>query len=312
MTKIGNNYLDFYSNCVSEKGPHLLIIAGVHGDEFEPMIAANNLVDTLRNKNFKGKVTILPIANIIAYDIGKRCGTDQLDLARTLPGKDFGSITEKIAKSVSELILQADYLIDLHTGGKLFDLMPLTGYLLHPEKEVLDKQRAMATAFNLPLIWGTEATPQGRTLSVARDNNIPAIYAECRGGLKAKISTIQLYEEGCLNVMKHLGMLNSSLITEKPEVWLEDYTPGQGHLQSKLPAPDNGIFVPYIKLGARVKKGAELGCIVNPVLNKKTKITIGEDGILFMLRISSRVSMGESLGGILPILRKGKKTIYAQ
>ena len=82
MTKTSNSYLDYYSNSASEKGPHLLIIAGVHGDEFEPMIAATNLVKRLQNKNIKGKVTILPIANIIAYDIGKRCGTDQLQLQR--------------------------------------------------------------------------------------------------------------------------------------------------------------------------------------------------------------------------------------
>jgi predicted deacylase len=312
MTKTSNNYLDFYSSSASEEGPHLLIIAGVHGDEFEPIIAATNLVNRLQNKYIKGKVTILPIANIIAYDIGKRCGTDQKDLARTFPGKAMGSITEKIAKSVTELIQQADFLIDLHTGGTLFDLMPLTGYLLHPDKEVLAKQKAMAKAFNLPLIWGTDATAQGRTLSVARDYNIPAIYAECRGGLYAKTSTIHLYEEGCMNVMKHLKMLNSSFTMQNPEIWLEDYTPGQGHLQTKLPAPDNGIFVPSLQLGEKVKIGTELGYILNPVLNKKTKIIIKEDGILFMLRISSRVSMGESLGGILPILRKGKKTVYAQ
>jgi predicted deacylase len=312
MTKTSNSYLDYYSNSASEKGPHLLIIAGVHGDEFEPMIAATNLVKRLQNKNIKGKVTILPIANIIAYDIGKRCGTDQLDLARTLPGRENGSITEKIAKSVSELIHQADYLIDLHTGGALFDLMPLTGYLLHPDKDVLAKQKAMAKAFNLPLIWGTDATAQGRTLSIARDNNIPAIYAECRGGLHAKTSTIKLYEEGCLNVMKHLNMLNASFNMENPVIWLEDYTPGQGHLQTKLPAPDNGIFVPALHLGEKVKKGTELGYIINPVMNKKTKIIIEEEGILFMLRISSRVSMGESLGGVLPVSRKGKKTVYAK
>ena len=312
MTKTSNNYLDFYSSSASEEGPHLLIIAGVHGDEFEPIIAATNLVNRLQNKYIKGKVTILPIANIIAYDIGKRCGTDQKDLARTFPGKAMGSITEKIAKSVTELIQQADFLIDLHTGGTLFDLMPLTGYLLHPDKEVLAKQKAMAKAFNLPLIWGTDATAQGRTLSVARDYNIPAIYAECRGGLHAKTSTIHLYEEGCMNVMKHLKMLNSSFTMQNPEIWLEDYTPGQGHLQTKLPAPDNGIFVPSLQLGEKVKIGTELGYILNPVLNKKTKIIIEEDGILFMLRISSRVSIGESLGGILPILRKGKKTVYAQ
>src|SRR6476469_6600173 len=98
MTKTCNNYLDYYSSSASEEGPHLLIIAGVHGDEFEPIIAATNLVNRLQNKYIKGKVTILPIANIIAYDIGKRCGTDKKYLARTFTGKEIGYITEKIAK----------------------------------------------------------------------------------------------------------------------------------------------------------------------------------------------------------------------
>ena len=40
----------------------------------------------------------------------------------------------------------------------------------------------MARAFNLPLIWGTDASLEGRSLSVARDAAVPAIYAEYLGG----------------------------------------------------------------------------------------------------------------------------------
>lgn len=40
----------------------------------------------------------------------------------------------------------------------------------------------MARAFGLPLIWGTDPTLPGRSLSVARDANVPAIYAEYLGG----------------------------------------------------------------------------------------------------------------------------------
>jgi predicted deacylase len=291
----------------------VLIIAGVHGDEGEPILSALNLTNKLKNKTIKGRVTIIPVPNTSAFERGSRCGSDQKDLARTFPGREKGSVTQKAANAISKLIKEADYLIDLHTVGALLDSLPLTGYLLHPKKEILAKQQEMAKAFNLPLIWGTDAKAEGRTLSVARDCNVPAIYAECRGGLTINKKTIRLYEQGCLNVLKSLGMIcsefkqNQNLFT-----WLEDYRTGEGHLQSKLPSPQSGIFIPSVPIGKEVKKGSLLGYVINPVLNTKTKIICKEDGLLFMLRISSRVNTGDSLGGILPLPSQFKKVIYAK
>jgi predicted deacylase len=313
LSKSHHKYFDLYSIANDIAGPNLLIIAGVHGDEGEPILSALNLTNKLKNKTIKGRVTIIPVANTSAFERGSRCGSDQKDLARTFPGKEKGSVTQKAANAISKLIKEADYLIDLHTGGALLDILPLTGYLLHPKKEILAKQQEMAKAFNLPLIWGTDAKAEGRTLSVARDCNVPAIYAECRGGLTINKKTIRLYEQGCLNVLKSLGMIcsefkqNQNLFT-----WLEDYRTGEGHLQSKLPSPQSGIFIPSVPIGKEVKKGSLLGYVINPVLNTKTKIISNEDGLLFMLRISSRVNTGDSLGGILPLPSQFKKVIYAK
>jgi predicted deacylase len=313
LTTSHNKYFDLYTITNEVTGPHLLIIAGIHGDEGEPILTASSLAKKLKEKTIKGKVTIIPVANISAFERGSRCGSDQKDLARTFPGRDKGTVTQKAASEISKLIKEADYLIDLHTGGALLDILPLTGYLLHPKKEILVKQQEMAKAFNLPLIWGTDAKVEGRTLSVARDYNVPAIYAECRGGLTINKKTIRLYEQGCLNVLENLGMIcsefkqNQNLFT-----WLEDYRCGEGHLQSKLPSPQNGIFIPAVPIGKEVKKGSLLGHVVNPVLNTKTKIISYEDGLLFMLRISSRVNTGDSLAGILPLPYQFKKVIYAK
>ncbi|MGN6342659.1 MAG: succinylglutamate desuccinylase/aspartoacylase family protein [Ginsengibacter sp.] len=313
LTKSHNKYFDLYTITNEVTGPRLLIIAGIHGDEGEPILVASSLAKKLKEKTIKGKVNIIPVANISAFERGSRCGSDQKDLARTFPGSDKGTVTQKTASAISKLIKEADYLIDLHTGGALLDILPLTGYLLHPKKEILAKQQEMAKAFNLPLIWGTDAKVEGRTLSVARDYNVPAIYAECRGGVIINKKTIRLYEQGCLNVLESLGMIcsefkqNQNLFT-----WLEDYRSGEGHLQSKLPSPQNGIFIPSVPIGKEVKKGSLLGHVVNPVLNTKTKIISNEDGLLFMLRISSRVNTGDSLGGILPLPSQFKKVIYAK
>ena len=303
----------YYTVCAAEPGPHLLITSGIHGDEFEPMIAAVNLINIAEKILRKGSVTILPVANRSAYTYGKRCGEDQLDLARTFPGKLNGTQTEKLAKSLSQLIKKSDYLIDLHNGGALFDIMPLAGYMLHADAKILKQQQQMALSFNLPVIWGTDAKPQGRTLSVARDHNIPAIYVECRGGLRINKSNFKLYENGCLNVMHALGMTNSEQKKKKIEnCWLEDYRPGQGHLQVKLPALDDGIFIPEMKIGKKVNIGSLLGYIVNPLTRKRTNVISSEEGLLFMLRISSRVNVGDSLGGILPVSNGNKKIIHAK
>jgi sialidase-1 len=54
----------------------------------------------------------------------------------------------------------------------------MSGYVLHKSAEILEKQLEMARAFNLPIIWGTSATLEGQSLSVARDANVPALYSQ--------------------------------------------------------------------------------------------------------------------------------------
>lgn len=294
-------------------GPHVLIIAGIHGDELEPMLAANELLNLLPCELRSGSVTIIPVANSSAYSLGSRCGSDGLDMARTFPGDIAGSTTQIVVQQITELIRNADYLIDLHTGGTLFDITPLSGYLLHHEETVLEKQRMMAEAFNLPVIWGTDPNADGRTLSAARDFNIPAIYAESGGGTGISNRTIDMYVEGCINVLSRLGMIDYS-VKNKIEsfYWLEDHRPGQGHLQSKLPAAIDGIFHPEVSLGEVVRKETLLGYIIDLPGKKEWKVFAGEEGMVFMLRISSRVNKGDTLGGILPITQKEKKFIYAE
>ena len=287
------------------KGPSVLITAGVHGDEHEPIIAANNLIRTLSPLLKKGKVTIVSIVNSTAVSNGTRCGADGLDLARVCPGNSQGSVTEMDAAKISALISQSNYLIDLHTGGKLFDIYPLAGYMLHPDSKVLEQQRAMARAFGLPIIWGTDHEPNGRTLSVARDHNIPAIYVEYGGGISARNEIIVAYTNGCLGVLAYLEMVEAPPIRQiEPEHVVEDSTPQQGHLQAKMPAPAKGIFVPAVRLGQMIIKGEHWGDIVHLETGSQTKVFADLSGMVLFLRVDAQVNTGESLGGILPINTK--------
>lgn len=293
------------------EGPRVLLSAGVHGDEYEPMLAAMQLAEGLAGKLLLGSVRIVTVVNESAYGSASRYGEDGLDLARICPGSPTGSASEKAAASISELIKQADYLVDMHTGGMMYEIAPLAGYMLHPDKIILEKQREMAGSFNLPIVWGTDYTPGGRTLSIARDAGIPAVYLEYGGGTGIRAKVVKAYEEGFLNMLKSLGMLGG-VMTEKvgERFWVEDHRADSGYLQGKMPSPAGGIFVAEVELGTMVQKGQRWGQIVNPLAGEVVEVVADISGLAFLNRTLVKVKKGDALGGILPIDGPGKIVIH--
>jgi predicted deacylase len=284
-------------------GPRLLITGGVHGDEFEPMAAIRQLIRYFdRSPELAGKLTgsvqLVPVVNQAAFLRGHRTAEDQLDLARTCPGNSAGSVTQRVAAAVTELIQQSDAYIDLHTGGTELSVQPLTGYHLVADANILATQRRMAHAFNLPFIWGTSAKTDGRTLSVARSAGVPAIYAEYLGSATMSPRGVEAYVEGCLNVMAELGIIDRDRPPSQVEHVVEDNRPESGHMQVCNPSPITGFFESAVNLGARVKQGQLLGTVCSELGDDVREIAAETDGIVLVLRTFPRVKQGETLGVI--------------
>lgn len=280
-------------------GPHLLITGGVHGDEFEPMVALRRLAVECRPEELRGRLTLVPVVNEAAFRLGRRCADDGKDLARVCPGRPDGSITERTAHALSKLICGADFYIDLHTGGTALSVHPLAGYTLHPDPGILDQQRQMAGAFNLPIVWGTAPALDGRSLSVARDANVPAIYTEYHGAGSCDPRGIEAYVTGCLNVMASLGMVDRTPPASRVEHVVEDPRPDSGHMQRWCPAPIEGFFESAVTLGQPVDEGQPIGRMVDPLAAQKYEIVSPETGLVLVLRTFPSVVEGESLAVIL-------------
>lgn len=290
----------------SNAGPDLLITGGVHGDEFEPMAAIRRLASLFEQHAFEaaafcGTVTLIPVVNEAAFLRGHRCADDGLDLARTCPGRPDGSVTEQTAWAFSEAIRKADYYIDLHTGGTELSVYPLSGYVLHPDAVILETQRRMARAFNLPVVWGTSAALEGRSLSVARDANVPAIYCEYLGSATCDPAGIGAYVDGCLDVMSELGMLNRERPASRIDHFVEDAQPNAGHMQICNPSPATGYFETNVKPGDAVRAGDSLGTVFPLDGSPPTRIQAIQSGIVLVLRTFPRVHAGESVGVILEL-----------
>jgi predicted deacylase len=289
----------------SHDGPRLLITGAVHGDEFEPIAAIRRLMDRLERGDedlrlLRGSVTCIPIVNEPAFLRGHRCAEDGKDLARTCPGRPDGSVTEQIAWALSAAIRTADFYIDLHTGGTELSVYPLAGYMLHPDEEILRTQRRMAHAFNLPVVWGTSADLEGRSMSVARDARVPAIYCEYLGRAGCEPAGVDAYEEGCLLVMAEIGMLERPRPARAVKHFVEDRSPRSGHMQVCNPAPFAGYFETAVELGQAVSIGDPLGTVFSLDGQQREVIRAAEAGIVLVLRTFPRVHAGDSVGVIMP------------
>ena len=285
-------------------GPHLLITGGVHGDEFEPIAAIRTLLQLIdeqsgRSALLNGRLSLVPCVNEDAFLLGRRCASDGLDLARTCPGHSDGSITERTAWALSELIRSADYYIDLHTGGTEFSIYPLAGYMLHSNPQVLEAQRRMARSFGLPVIWGTAPHLDGRSLSVARDAQVPAIYCEYLGSAVCSQAGVDAYVRGCLNVMAELKMIDRPLVAETAQTVVEDPRENSGHLQVCNPAPVDGFFETKVELGQHVAAGTILGTVISLEDSSWHPVMSSHAGRVLMLRTFPRVRAGESVGVVL-------------
>ncbi|HMC11636.1 MAG TPA: succinylglutamate desuccinylase/aspartoacylase family protein, partial [Pirellulaceae bacterium] len=151
----------------------------------------------------------------------------------------------------------------------------------------------------LPVIWGTDSRLDGRSLSVARDANVPAIYAEYLGGGSCSSAGVEAYVQGCLNAMSCLGMLDAAKPRSEVQFVVEDPRQGSGHMQRCYPAPADGHFEAVVELGQPVDVGQPLGCVVDPLGCEPHEMFAKQTGRILVLRTFPAVRKGDSLAVIL-------------
>lgn len=287
-------------------GPRLLVLGGVHGDEYEPMEAVRRLGTTLAAASFAGSVTLVPVANPSAFENGTREGADGIDMARSFPGDPAGSATPRAAHAVSALMHGADALVDLHTGGRVLRVLPMAGYMLHADSTVLECQRRMARAFGLGVIWGTSAGLPGRSLSAARDLGIPAIYVEHGGGGGCDRGGVEACVAGCLGVMRELGMLDAAAArvlgaaaASPVPLVVEDPREGSGQMQTSHPAPRAGFFTSAVAPGAVIRAGDLVGTVCGPLGEDRVDVSAACTGHVLAVRVVPAVRVGDALAVIV-------------
>ncbi|MBI2300249.1 MAG: succinylglutamate desuccinylase/aspartoacylase family protein, partial [Armatimonadetes bacterium] len=273
-------------------GPCLLVIGAVHGDEYEGPAAAGRLAAETDPAALRGTLAVVPVVNEPACFATARCGPDGLNLARSFPGRDDGSPTERVAAAVSRLIAQADAFIDLHAAGTFYTLHPWAGYGMHADPAILGRQRAMAFAFGLDFVWGTPLLP-GRSLWTAAKHGVPAIYVEMTGSGLCRAEDVERDLAGVRGVMACLGITNEPHATDPPRWWRESTDESEGHLQVDHPSPKQGLFRPSVALWDEVAEGQVLGHVTSPGGWDPAPVLSSRAGRVAMLRTAPPVAADE-------------------
>ncbi len=234
------------------EGPTALLTGANHGDEYEGPVALQDLALRLEPKDIRGRVIIVPALNYPAFRAGLRTSpVDGGNMNRTFPGRPDGTVTEKIADFfATQLVPQADIVVDFHSGGKTLDFVPFASAHVLDDKRQQAACLAAVKAFNAPYTTMLlEIDSVGMYDTAVEEQGKVFVTTELGGGGTATARSIAIAKKGVRNVLCHAGILNGD-----PEIGpsiLLDMPDGDCFVFSE----DDGLIEPVRDLGDAVEAG---------------------------------------------------------
>lgn len=269
-------------------GKVVFALAGVHGDEYEGPFALWKVAEYLQPDQIFGTVVILPVANWAAFEAGRRCTpVDSLNLNRVFPGEPTGSYTEVLAHDIFEfLVKRSDMVIDLHSGGGLYNCYPTSCYIKDLPSSSLSLQACQA--FGLPVVWSMPKTAGVLTTEAALAGFL-AIGAEFGGEGRLSSAGVNAYLKSVLRSLQFLGLLTGVPTGETPARVVEgDYLVAETEF---------GLYREYVNLGDEIYAGQLLAVTTDVGGKIREEFHATRDGLLMAVRSQ-------------PVIRRGDLSVF--
>lgn len=243
------------------EGPVVLMVAGVHGYEFAPVLAAQRLADEIDPAGLKGTLVIVRVAHVAAFEARSPYvnPNDRKNLNRSFPGSADGSQTERIAHLLSStLIPRADFVMDVHSGDGAEWLDAFIGVYSGPLATDYDKALAVAQAFGFPNIVNYVMATQAqvdRTRSLNRQavaQGLPTVLVEIGENGSRDERHVEAIVTGVRRALSTLGMM-------EPQPAAPSLSPRYFEGTTSVPAAHSGIWEPVARRGRDVTAGERLG-----------------------------------------------------
>lgn len=284
------------------EGPTALLTGGNHGDEYEGPIALQHLAWEVAPEDVTGRLIILPYMNYPAFRAGTRVSPiDQVNLNRCFPGRPDGTVTQKIANYVHDVLVpQADLVLDYHSGGKTLDFLPYAAahYQDDPAKEAacLAAVRAFGAPYTMMMheidnvgMFDTAVETQGKIF----------VTTELGGGGTATAASARIAIEGVRNVLRHAGILAGAVTAREDSTMLD--MPGDECFHF---ATRDGLMHPLADLGDAVRAGQPIAQIWPPDRTGVAPVEVlaNMDGVIAARHFPGLVQTGDCLA-VIAVLR---------
>jgi hypothetical protein len=274
-------------------GPVLALLAGIHGYEYPPITALQALRTEIDPATLRGTIVMVHVANMPSF-LGRTIyygPVDDKNLNRMFPGDPAGSLSQRIAHLITtQVIDQADYLIDLHAGDgnealRPYVYMPVTG-----DAEFDQKIEGLAVAFGLDHIVMDEGPqsasgPSLFTDQTALERGIPAITTETGQSGSNDPRWVAMAKDGVWNVLRHLHMVPGDERPNPGITWLGDFT--------VVTSAESGLFRPATRDGYVLAEGALLGVLVDFFGEEIAEVRAPFSGVVNYVISTPPVSKGE-------------------
>ncbi|MBP6853791.1 MAG: succinylglutamate desuccinylase/aspartoacylase family protein [Rhodoferax sp.] len=243
------------------EGPTVFLMAGNHGDEYEGQIVLAKLIRELEPAHVRGRVIILPAANLPAAMDGARVSPiDQGNLNRAFPGDPHGTPTFAIAHYIDSILYpMADYHHDLHSGGSSLKYMPFCSMRKSGDAALDARSLAALQAFDAPLSMVWAYNPENRLAgAAAARRGLVSLGGEFGGGGNVDRSSLAMLERGVRNFLQFSGVMADTQPLPAPRGTRLVEVNSRDHY---VYATESGLLEPLVDLGAEVRQGDLAGQI---------------------------------------------------
>lgn len=285
----------FFSITGRRDGPLFLITAGIHAAEYTGIDAAIRLGHLLDPAQVRGRVAIIPLLNRPGfYERSIYVNPEDNDnMNRVFPGRPDGTWSERFAHwLLNEVVARCEYVIDLHAGDLIEDLVPFVTYRETGNKDVDGRARRMADAYGAE--WLVKGQPTGERLGLlyaaAAARGVAAMIAESGRIGQLEADAVGRHVNGVQNILRAVGVLDGEPArVAQPRVlnrfeWLR--------------SPFEGLFRCAVHVGDRVRTGQALGEIVDLLGERLGRIESPVEGIVLFLVTSPAIKKDGLLLGV--------------
>lgn len=275
------------------------IVTGTHGDELEGQYVCWNLLQKVQQnlENLDGILEIYPAINPLGVNAMTR-GVPQfdLDMNRIFPGNKNGTFVEYTAAEIIDDLDGADVVVDIHASNIFLTEVPQ----VRVNVESVDYLMDLAKSVNCDFIWvHSAATVLESTLAYSLNSiDTPTLVVEMGVGMRITKEYGDQLTDGIFNLMKKIGIWKG----EVPQVRTPIIGRDEDNCVSFVNADKSGVFLPDVKHWTDVKKGQEIGKIINPLTGDIEENLISPiEGKIFTIREYPIVYAGSLIARVLDL-----------